>query len=116
MQERANTEKCLITLWGYRAARMTIFYDYIIIQHFFFRTNLAVHVVLSLDQLASVHLSRVGLAGHDVSLCLMQDFDWYSDGHISTIFLEEKEKWKKYYNGINLSQTCFKNYLYFQIF
>lgn len=52
------------------------------------RPDLAVHVVLSLDELASVHLSSVGLTGHDVTLSLMQDLDGYSDGHFSTVSLK----------------------------
>lgn len=55
------------------------------------KTNLAVHVVLCLDQLAPVDLSGVGLAGHNVALCLMQHFDWYSDRHVSTVFLRERK-------------------------
>lgn len=55
-------------------------------------TNLAVHVVLSLNQLSSVHLSSVGLTGHNVSLCFMQDLDWYSNGHLSTVCLKRETK------------------------
>lgn len=53
-------------------------------------TDLAVHVVLCFNQLASVNLSSVGLTGHNVSFCLMQDLDWNADGHFSRMFLENK--------------------------
>lgn len=64
----------------------------IIIHISLFRTNLAVHVVLGLNQLASVHLPCVGLTGHDVSLCFMQDLDWHTNGHLSTVFLKHNTK------------------------
>lgn len=51
--------------------------------------HLTVHVVLSLNQLATVHLSGVGLAGDDVSLCLVQDLDGDADGHLSTLVLKD---------------------------
>lgn len=54
-------------------------------------TNLAVHVVLGLNQLSTIHLSSVGLAGDDVSLSLMQDLDGYPDGHVSALLLKQFE-------------------------
>lgn len=42
---------------------------------------LTVHVVLSLDQLASVNLPSVGLTGDYVTFSFMQNFDRDSDRH-----------------------------------
>lgn len=44
---------------------------------------LAVHVVLSFNEFPPVHLPGVGLAGNDVALSFMKDFDWHSNGHLS---------------------------------
>lgn len=51
-------------------------------------TNLTVHVVLSFNQLSTVHLASVGLTGDDVSLCFVQDLDGYTDGHVSIVLLK----------------------------
>lgn len=44
--------------------------------------HLAVHVVLRLDELAPVHLARVRLTRHDVTLGLVEHFDRHANGHL----------------------------------
>ena len=48
--------------------------------------ELAVHVVLGLQQLATVHLPGVRLARHDVTLSLVQNLDRNSDRHFEIVF------------------------------
>lgn len=69
-------------------------------------TNLTVHVVFSLNQLATVHLSRVGLTGDDVSFCLMQDLDGDADGHLSTLVLKNSLRSSSDNNATDSAKTA----------
>lgn len=53
---------------------------------------LAVHVVLSLDQLAPVNLPVVGFTGDYVSLCFMKNFDGHSNRHLNKLSVNFKRE------------------------
>uniref|UniRef100_A0A0E9TC73 Uncharacterized protein n=1 Tax=Anguilla anguilla TaxID=7936 RepID=A0A0E9TC73_ANGAN len=44
--------------------------------------HLTIHIVLCFYEFPSVHLASVGLTGHNMSLCFVQDFNRHADGHL----------------------------------
>jgi hypothetical protein len=54
--------------------------------------HLTVHIIFGFDQFTSVNFACVCFTSDDVTFSLVQNFDWYTNGHFYDLVMYQKGK------------------------